>query len=464
MNRSLKFLSLLVALMAATVPASAFEVKVTIENVSPEGGTLITPMWLGFHMGQFDSYDGGAPAADFPGLEQIAEDGNSGPLSEDFAHQVPMGAQATVPGPNGPIFPGDTTSMRFDINPDDHRYLSYVSMVIPSNDAFVANGNPTAHRVFDTDGNFTGFEFYISGNEVNDAGTEVNDEIPEHTAALNQTSPNTGVDENGVITDHPGFIEGGNILDAIPNGQFVLPGYVIAKVTVTAVPTTRVSFRADDSQQAMPTGSTAIGACTATLNSVQTEVSFSCEHNVEGAIAAHIHLAPVGSDGPVVLPFEDLESPLTGTLEFDDNITVDDFFGGNFYLNIHTDAFPAGEIRGQVDGCFEGPGGLCLNGDRFQVTANWQTLDGVGTGVAAEATADSGFFTFFSPNNIELDVKVLDACDINGNYWVFAAGLTDVGVELIVEDTLSGQIQTYTNQLGTTFQTVTDTAAFNTCP
>jgi len=38
-------------------------VIVTIENMSPYNGTFLTPVWVGFHNGEFDSYDGGKPAS-----------------------------------------------------------------------------------------------------------------------------------------------------------------------------------------------------------------------------------------------------------------------------------------------------------------------------------------------------------------------------------------------------------------
>lgn len=456
--------SLLVSsLVLSAAAASAVEVEVVVENVAPDQGVIITPAWVGFHMGQFDSYDGGVSAAGFPGLENLAEDGNTAPLSASFAEQVPMGVQSTLAGPNGPIFPGDKATFRADLNPNYHRYFSYVSMVIPSNDAFVANGNPAAHRVFDTDGEFTGFSFYILGNEVNDAGTEVNDEIPANTAALAQAAPNTGVDENGVVTDHPGFLEGGNVLAAIPNGQFTLPGYRIAKVTVRAVPTTKVRFYADGAQETTPSASAAIGACYASLNYDQDSLTVHCDHNVDAATAAHVHQAEAGTDGPVVLPFDDAASPLYQTFDVDADL-VEAFFAGELYVNIHTDAYPAGEIRGQIDGCFAGPAGLCLNDGRFQVSATWTTGGEDNVARAVANTADAGFFTFFSPDNIELDVKVLDGCEENGYFWVFAAGLTDVGVELRVEDTATGMYKTYSNDQGETFETITDIQAFATCP
>ena len=103
--------------------------------------------------------------------------------------------------------------------------------------------------------------------------------------------------------------------------------------------------------------------------------------------------------------------------------------------------------------------------DRFRVTALWQDQqDNVGTGEPVVLTADTGYFWFFDIANVEVVVKVLDGCGVNGNYWVFAAGLTDVAVELTVEDTVAGEIRTYFNDVGNPFQPVLDTSAFTTCP
>ncbi len=103
--------------------------------------------------------------------------------------------------------------------------------------------------------------------------------------------------------------------------------------------------------------------------------------------------------------------------------------------------------------------------DRFRVTVLWQDQqDNVGTGEPVVLTSDTGYFWFFDVANVEIVVKVLDGCGVNGNFWVFAAGLTDVAVELTVEDTISGEVRTYFNDVGTPFQPVQDTSAFSTCP
>ncbi len=108
---------------------------------------------------------------------------------------------------------------------------------------------------------------------------------------------------------------------------------------------------------------------------------------------------------------------------------------------------------------------LCLNG-RFQVTATWQAASqGTGgQGMAAPLTASTGYFWFFDESNVEVIVKVLDGCESNGNYWVFAAGLTNVGVTLTVTDGQTQLVQTYTNDDGVAFQPIQDTSAFDACP
>lgn len=203
----------IVAVTAFAAPASAVQIRVEITSLVPAGGTFLTPVWIGFHDGSFDLYDRGvAVGVDRlpPGLEDLAEDGVTAMLSADFqasAAGANGGIDATVPGPvglPGPIDPGETTtSMTFHLDPVMNRYLSYASMVIPSNDAFVANGNPLAFPLFDDNGAFTGTDFIVLGSMVLDAGTEENTE--EDAAFLNQTAADSGVDEDGVVELHPGF-------------------------------------------------------------------------------------------------------------------------------------------------------------------------------------------------------------------------------------------------------------------
>ena len=109
---------------------------------------------------------------------------------------------------------------------------------------------------------------------------------------------------------------------------------------------------------------------------------------------------------------------------------------------------------------------LCLNGGRFRVSGSFRVpaQDRGGPAHTLHVTEDSGLFWFFARDNLEIFVKVLDACSISSRYWVFAAGLTNVEVNLVVVDTQSGEERTYFNPSGTAFAPVQDTSAFATCP
>lgn len=220
-------------ILAAGPPSDLTTVTVIIENLAPPGGTYLTPVWVGFHDGGFDLYDNGAAIS--PELERLAEDGNTGPLMMAFG-----GIQATILSDTGmpPLAPGETATMSFTLDGRDqaNRYFSYASMVIPSNDAFIANGDPRAHKIFNNGGHFRGVDFIVYGAAVNDAGTELNDEAPVNTAFFGQAMPDTGQDEGVGVHDHVGFKfpGSGGILDdpMFADADFMADGYQVARITI----------------------------------------------------------------------------------------------------------------------------------------------------------------------------------------------------------------------------------------
>lgn len=229
------------ASLALASVALAVDVTVTVENLSPANGTWITPVWVGFHDGSFDVFDLGSGAPE--SLERVAEDGDTSVLSADFALSGAGTVDGTMLGPVDPqIAPGQSTSMTFDLDAfaASSRWMSFASMVIPSNDAFIGNDDPLAFAVFDGAGNFIGGEFIVAGSMVRDAGTEVNDELPENTAFFGQMTPDTGVDEFGVVHAHPGFMMpgSGGILDdpMFAAADFMADGYQVARITIVPEP------------------------------------------------------------------------------------------------------------------------------------------------------------------------------------------------------------------------------------
>ena len=176
-------------------------------------------------------------------IELIAEDGVTSMMETAFQHVVGGEWQGTIGRfdemPNGPIIcHGQSASMPFEVTVTKGRalYLSYASMVLPSNDAFVANGDPKAHVVFNRGGNFR-FETIIDyGSDILDAGTEENDEIPENTPLLGgMVTVDGGTStENGVVTLHEGFNARGTngILDNFENADFTVDGYKAMKIEI----------------------------------------------------------------------------------------------------------------------------------------------------------------------------------------------------------------------------------------
>jgi len=128
--------------------------------------------------------------------------------------------------------------------------------------------------------------------------------------------------------------------------------------------------------------------------------------------------------------------------------------------------------RGQLtvypaDGCVPSATELCLNDDRFRLAVTWRDFEGKegeGTAVPLAGRDDTGMFWFFKEDNVELTVKVLNGCGVNGHYWVFVSPGSTVEWELTVTDTLRDRTRTYGNALGDVPPLIPDTAAFATCP
>ncbi len=242
LRKSFQFLILV--LFAASVNAVPVKLKVMAKNIAPSGGVALTPVWVGFHDGGFDSYNRGEASS--AAIEALAEDGNTNPISSDFS--ASGGNDGVVLGGGSPplIFPGTTGQAMLMVD-SSNRYFSYASMVLASSDYFIGNDNPLEHDISSLlDGTVNEISFFIGQpGSVNDAGTEIND---FNTSAGNpifsglpdgQTGAGQGGDQNGVITIVDDAY--GNFLN-IPNGFDLNPldfnqySNGIAEVTITAVP------------------------------------------------------------------------------------------------------------------------------------------------------------------------------------------------------------------------------------
>ena len=109
---------------------------------------------------------------------------------------------------------------------------------------------------------------------------------------------------------------------------------------------------------------------------------------------------------------------------------------------------------------------LCLAGARFEVRVAWTDERTSNSGVGkpqVPGNDTTGYFWFFNSQNVELVVKVLDARTIDGRFWLFYGGLSDVHYTITVRYTVTGQVKPYVNPQGN-FCGLGDTRASPTLP
>lgn len=132
--------------------------------------------------------------------------------------------------------------------------------------------------------------------------------------------------------------------------QVDTPGLGMEAVTnVDSVQVTELeTFLLNGAQEIPPNASVAVGEAGIHIDPATNTITYDIDHNVAGATAAHIH-GPAARDknAGILINFPSVVSPMEGTLTY---LEADEpaLLAGRTYVNIHSGAFGAGEIRGQV--------------------------------------------------------------------------------------------------------------------
>ncbi len=347
--------------------------QVTIENLMP--GQPLSPFAAVTHATGMHLFRVGEPAT--PQLETLAETGANAMLLSSVAGSATSVKDVAIPlrGTNT-----NESNVTFTVTANDGDVLSLAAMLGCTNDGFTGLDAASLPQSGTASYDLVAYD---AGTENN---TELSQDIPDGCNVLGPVAfpddgnNHDGIGTNGTIAPHAGLALVGNLTSAHawtdPVARVTITRMDVAMngtagnetagnattngtgTNATANMTTTLAATLDGADEVPPTGSPAAGSVTATVDGDTLSVigSFSgLEGNLtsmEGS-SAHIHSGAPGVSGPVVFPLDVIAGgdsrsgivTLTTTLDDAQKAAIE---SGGYYVNVHSEAFPEGEIRGQL--------------------------------------------------------------------------------------------------------------------
>ncbi|WP_394224017.1 CHRD domain-containing protein [Alteromonas gracilis] len=186
-------------------------------------------------------------------------------------------------------------------------------------------------------------------------------------------------------------------LDALTNGEWYLNVHTSAnpsgEVRGQIVPDTTavVTFPLSGNQSVPAVDTMASGSGYALFDTTNNNVSLVAVTTIENATMAHIHSGFAGATGGVVVTLMESEANAgvwmtDGYVELDE-ATATQLLAGGHYVNVHTEANPSGEIRGQITPANIEVYGIIANGLQ-EVPAVTTTASGAGAFTLNTTTGD----------------------------------------------------------------------------
>jgi hypothetical protein len=124
--------------------------------------------------------------------------------------------------------------------------------------------------------------------------------------------------------------------------------FVLAACSSVAAQTGE-ALKLSGDQEVPPVATTATGISTVKIAADGSVTGSITTTGLDGTMA-HIHIAPMGKNGPVIVPFvktaDGVWSPQPGAMLTPDQLKA--YQAGELYLNVHTAANKGGEIRAQL--------------------------------------------------------------------------------------------------------------------
>ncbi len=182
-----------IALPAAT-EAAVVQLNVTVENLAAPNGVSFAPLRVGFHQGTFDAFNLGQVAT--APIISVAEGGSGAAWFPAFAAADPTATLGSVlPPPGGPLLPGASSMASFTIDTGINQFFTFGSMIVPSNDFFIGNDDPTEYHLFDASGALLVNNITVLAREIWDAGSEIFDPLAAAFVGTNSLR----ADQNSVV-------------------------------------------------------------------------------------------------------------------------------------------------------------------------------------------------------------------------------------------------------------------------
>lgn len=172
----------------------------------------------------------------------------------------------------------------------------------------------------------------------------------------------------------------------VANGSGTMGATNIGNVTVTCTSVVR-SANLSSAQENPPNGSTATGRGSVIVNPTTREITGGITFAGIAATAHHIHRG----DTTVVVGLTAAAGGGVATVPSGTNLSPADYaelVAGTLYFNVHSTAFPGGEIRGQINTRTGITAGLASLSGAQEVPANASVATGRGTIVFDSTTRD----------------------------------------------------------------------------
>ena len=243
----------------------------------------------------------------------------------------------------------------------------------------------------------------------------------------------------------------------VGNGTGTMGATNITNVTISCTTVVR-SATLSGAQEATPNASTATGRGAVVVNPTTREITggMMFEGLTPTAGGHHIHQAPAGNptaNGPVIIgltlaPGGGVATVPAGTVLTDAQYAA--LLAGELYFNVHTTAFPGGEIRGRINLRGAVTAGLATLNGASEVPVNASTATGRGT-IVFESTTRNVVIGYVTHNVVGTTVA---------HIHTGAPGVS--GPANVVTLTQGTNIYTAPNPATLSAQAVTDISAGNT--